>query len=49
MDAVAEGLRFLLSSQNIVHEFGQAGLARVMQEFDWKVVTEKTRRLKSRS
>jgi phosphatidylinositol alpha-1,6-mannosyltransferase len=49
VDAVAEGLRFLLSSQNIVHEFGQAGLARVMQEFDWKVVTEKTRRLKSRS
>jgi len=45
--AIAEGLRFLLVNEKNVHDLGQAGLARVMQQFDWKVVAEKTRRLKS--
>lgn len=44
-DAVADGLRSLLTQPTLAREWGQRALQRVEREFSWERVAEKTRQL----
>lgn len=45
LDAVADGLRSLLTQPELAREWGQRALQRVEREFSWERVAEKTRQL----
>ncbi|MHB1094099.1 glycosyltransferase family 4 protein [Thiobacillus sp.] len=45
LDAVADGLRSLLTQPDLTRDWGQRALQRVEREFSWERVAEKTRQL----